>query len=112
VKGRRSKRESESCRPAKGPRDSRVGFEPGAIRPTFLKEHIAIDANHTLFNAAELQRLLAPAPERAEALGRAGSRALGACGMFLAECMSLAKARWAQLSMGRPVGEALESART
>jgi hypothetical protein len=78
----------------------------GAQGLSFLKEHIAIDAGHTLFNAAELERLMAPALERAELLGRTGSRALDAYGMFLTECFSLAKARWAEVS----VGEALESA--
>jgi hypothetical protein len=64
---------------------------------SFLEEHIAIDAGHTLFNAAELERLIAPAPERAVPLGRTGSRALDTYGMFLTECSSLAKAHYLRL---------------
>lgn len=77
---------------------------------SFLEEHIAIDAGHTLFNAAELQRLMAPAPERAEPLGRTGSRALEAYGMFLTECLGLAKSHWAKISRESSAGNALESA--
>lgn len=70
---------------------------------SFLKEHIAIDAGHTLFNAAELERLIAPAPERAEPLGRTGSRALDTYGMFLTECSSLAKSHYWQLVASKGV---------
>ncbi len=48
---------------------------------SFLEEHIAIDAGHTLFNTAELKRLIAAAPERAEPLGGTGSRPLDTYGM-------------------------------
>jgi hypothetical protein len=54
---------------------------------SFVREHIAVDAGHTLFNMAELERVLAGDPGRAELLAETGSAALDAYGGFLAECL-------------------------
>jgi hypothetical protein len=55
---------------------------------SFLHEHVAIDVGHTLFNRAELERVLLEDPQRAERLGHAGSAALDAYASFLRECLA------------------------
>lgn len=54
---------------------------------SFVEEHVAIDAGHTKFNAAELARLLAAHPEFLPAVIEAGSAALAAYADFLDDCV-------------------------
>lgn len=59
---------------------------------SFLEEHVAVDAGHTKFNAAELDRLLQRRPEFLGALVTAGSNALSAYAAFLQDCATAARA--------------------
>jgi hypothetical protein len=54
---------------------------------TFVQEHVAVDAGHTLFNERELEKLLVADPGRLEGLARVGAAALHAYGSFLSECV-------------------------
>ena len=65
---------------------------------SFLREHVEVDAGHTLFNRAELERLLLQDSTFAQQLGRVGSAALDAYAQFLTECLSWAKQKWAAIS--------------
>jgi hypothetical protein len=58
---------------------------------SFLEEHIAVDAGHTKFNAAEMNRLLQKHPEFLSGLVNAGSAALSAYDKFLGDCLSAAE---------------------
>lgn len=65
---------------------------------SFLEEHVEVDAGHTKFNAAELGRLVDRHPTFVQPLIEAGSAALEAYAMFLADCADGAAAirkRWA-----------------
>lgn len=59
---------------------------------SFLEEHVAVDAGHTKFNAAELDRLLQRNPEFLDPLVSAGSAALVAYAAFLQDCAAAARA--------------------
>lgn len=59
---------------------------------SFLEEHVAVDAGHTKFNAAELDRLLQRRPEVLDRLVIAGSAALSAYAAFLQDCAAAARA--------------------
>jgi hypothetical protein len=58
---------------------------------SFLREHVAVDAGHTRFNMAELEKLLSHTPGFAEPLGHAGSAALDAYAGFLSGCLQWAR---------------------
>jgi hypothetical protein len=68
---------------------------------SFLREHVAVDAGHTLFNMQELERLLTAKPDAVEPLGAAGSAALDAYAGFLSGCLSWARDTWAEMSQPR-----------
>jgi hypothetical protein len=57
---------------------------------SFLEEHVAVDAGHTRFNAAELERLLEAHPDFLPALSSAGAEALSAYEGFLDDCLAAA----------------------
>lgn len=59
---------------------------------SFLEEHVAVDAGHTKFNAAELDRLLKRHPEFFDALVTAGTAALTKYAAFLQDCAAAARA--------------------
>jgi hypothetical protein len=59
---------------------------------SFIEEHVAIDAGHTKFNAAELDRLVTAHPDFVGALVRAGTGALESYAGFLDDCLSAARA--------------------
>jgi hypothetical protein len=59
---------------------------------SFLEEHVAVDAGHTKFNAAALDRLLQQHPEFLESLVAAGSAALSTYAAFLQDCTAAARA--------------------
>lgn len=58
---------------------------------SFLTDHVAVDAAHTVFNRRQLNVLLGEHPEFAESLGRAGSAALDAYLLFLGDCLAAAE---------------------
>jgi hypothetical protein len=58
---------------------------------SFLEEHVAVDAGHTKFNAAQLDRLLQGHPKFLSALVAAGSAALSAYAAFLQDCAAAAR---------------------
>jgi len=59
---------------------------------SFIEEHVAVDAGHTKFNAAQLDRLLEMRPEFLEPLVTTGSAALSAYAAFLQDCAAAARA--------------------
>jgi hypothetical protein len=54
---------------------------------TFLQDHIAVDEGHTVFNRAQLNRLITEHPETVASLAAAGAAALDAHALFLADCV-------------------------
>jgi predicted GNAT family N-acyltransferase len=58
---------------------------------SFLTEHVNLDVGHTRFNARELGKLIEQDPTRLPTLVTAGTAALDAYAMFLADCAQLAE---------------------
>jgi hypothetical protein len=59
---------------------------------SFLEEHVAVDAGHTNFNAAQLEKLLGEHPDFLPPLVDTGTAALAAYRGFLDECCAQADA--------------------
>ena len=59
---------------------------------TFLREHVALDAAHTLFNRREIKKLLVDRPDCLDALVNTGARALETYGQFVDDCIRAALA--------------------
>lgn len=64
---------------------------PGILdQLSFLSHHVELDEGHTVFNRRQLTRLLQHHPRSARSLAQAGSGALDAYRVFLADCHRLA----------------------
>src|ERR1700680_5048257 len=59
--------------------------------PSFARQHIALDAAHTRFNARSIAKLVELSPSRVSALVSAGTAALDAYAQFIDDCVQLAK---------------------
>jgi hypothetical protein len=53
---------------------------------TFITEHVKVDAGHTRFNRAQLERFLGASPDALPAMTEAGTAALDCYGGFLDDC--------------------------
>ena len=58
---------------------------------SFVRQHIALDAAHTRFNARSIAKLVELSPSRVSALVSAGTAALDAYAQFIDDCVQLAK---------------------
>ena len=58
---------------------------------SFVRQHIALDAAHTRFNARSIAKLVELSPSRMSALVSAGTAALDAYAQFIDDCVQLAK---------------------